>query len=253
MKASVARFCGLSETYHKYRPHYPAHIVETLIEEAGLTKNSVIADIGSGTGLSCLPFLDNGNLVYGIEPNPEMRKIAGESLKNYPNFLQLPGTAENPGLPSSSIDFIFAGQALHWFDLQKCKKPLKEVAKKGGWFVIVWQERNVSTDFMEELEQMINEYSIDYNKVDHKNIDTKKLKSFFHPHSFEEKVFPYEQEFDLEGLKGRLLSCSYLPFNADKPGYDQMIKKIEEIFEKHKQDGKVTIPYHCKMYYGKFN
>jgi len=71
------RFSSRVENYIKYRPGYPNEVIETLRSECGLTSGSIIADVGSGTGILTEMFLRNGNTVYGIEPNREMREAAG--------------------------------------------------------------------------------------------------------------------------------------------------------------------------------
>src|SRR5437763_11708659 len=47
----TTRFSTRVADYARHRPGYPAQIVETLQRECGLTRDSVIADIGCGTGL----------------------------------------------------------------------------------------------------------------------------------------------------------------------------------------------------------
>ncbi|MCI0339308.1 MAG: class I SAM-dependent methyltransferase, partial [Acidobacteria bacterium] len=79
MSDVTQRFSTRVENYIKYRPGYPKEVIETLKAECGLTPDSVIADIGSGTGILAKMFLQNGNPVYGVEPNREMRE-AGEKL-----------------------------------------------------------------------------------------------------------------------------------------------------------------------------
>ena len=69
MKDTVERFSNRVENYVKYRPHYPPAVLELFRNEMGLTPDSLIADIGSGTGISSELFLKNGNTVYGVEPN----------------------------------------------------------------------------------------------------------------------------------------------------------------------------------------
>ena len=61
MSDTVERFSNRVENYVKYRPHYPPEILELFRDEMNLEKNSVIADIGSGTGISAKLFLENGN------------------------------------------------------------------------------------------------------------------------------------------------------------------------------------------------
>ncbi len=77
MNKATERFTVTVQDYVKYRPSYPDDVLQLLISECGLTKEKVIADVGSGTGFLAKLLLDNGNLVYGIEPNVAMRE-AGE-------------------------------------------------------------------------------------------------------------------------------------------------------------------------------
>ncbi|MBS0350946.1 MAG: class I SAM-dependent methyltransferase, partial [Proteobacteria bacterium] len=71
------RFTDTVENYIKYRPLYPPEMYPFLVEHCGLTQAQTIADIGSGTGFLSKLFLDQGHIVYGVEPNDAMR-LAGE-------------------------------------------------------------------------------------------------------------------------------------------------------------------------------
>ncbi|MBA7619377.1 putative methyltransferase [subsurface metagenome] len=110
------RFSSRVENYIKYRPSYPLEIIDFLIEKKTLPEDTVIADIGSGTGILTKVFLDNGNQVYGVEPNKDMREAAEKFLQGYTNFSSLEGSAETTGLEENCIDLIIAGQSFHWFD-----------------------------------------------------------------------------------------------------------------------------------------
>ena len=112
----VNRFTGRAEAYSKYRPTYPQEIIDILNAQIGFNKDKIVADVGSGTGILTKIFLDNGNRVFGIEPNDEMRSFAEKNLSRYDNFVSMNQSAENTGLSSNSIDLVTAGQALHWFD-----------------------------------------------------------------------------------------------------------------------------------------
>ena len=100
MNDTVTRFSNRVANYAKYRPGYPPEVLDLFRREMGLTQDSIIADIGSGTGLSTKPFL-NGNTVYGVEPNEAMRQAAEEYLKDFPRFSH-DRTAENTNLADSS-------------------------------------------------------------------------------------------------------------------------------------------------------
>src|SRR5437879_12659092 len=63
------RFSARVDNYIRYRPGYPPEALEGMRRECGLKPTSVIADIGSGTGLLAKLFLENGNPVFGLAPN----------------------------------------------------------------------------------------------------------------------------------------------------------------------------------------
>lgn len=65
---NTERFSNRVENYVRYRPHYPKEIIPFLESKLGLIKQSVVVDIGSGTGISSEIFLENGNTVYAVEP-----------------------------------------------------------------------------------------------------------------------------------------------------------------------------------------
>src|SRR5688572_20011810 len=94
MSNPITRFSSRAEAYAKYRPGYPFGVVEILESECGLTKDSVVADVGSGTGILTELLLKNGNRVFGIEPNEAMRVFAEETLKDYQRFESVDGSAE---------------------------------------------------------------------------------------------------------------------------------------------------------------
>ena len=85
----------------------------------------MVADIGSGTGISARPFLENGNTVYGVEPNEAMRAAAEEFLKDYPNFHSVEGRSDDTGLAAGSVDIVIAAQAFHWFDLETTRAGIR--------------------------------------------------------------------------------------------------------------------------------
>ena len=125
------RFSNRVENYLKYRPRYPAAIIPLLESECGLTPETLIADIGSGTGFMTEMFLRHGNRVIGVEPNAEMRSAGERLLTKYPKFSSVNATAEATALPDKSVDLIIAGQAFHWFYRQNTKIEFTRILKPG--------------------------------------------------------------------------------------------------------------------------
>ena len=132
---STKRFASRVENYIKYRPGYPAAILDLLKDKCGLSSASVVADIGSGTGILTELFLRNSHRVFAVEPNREMREAAERLLAQYPNFTSVSGTAEAATLKDQSIDFVTASQAFHWFDREQSRREFIRILKPGGWVV----------------------------------------------------------------------------------------------------------------------
>jgi len=252
MNDATQRFSNRVQNYLRYRPRYPAEILEVLKAECGLRATSVIADLGSGTGFLAELFLSNDNEVFGIEPNREMREAGEQLLRLYPKFTSVAATAEATTLPETSVDFITAGQAFHWFNRERCCTEFRRILRPGGWVVLVWNDRRTdSTPFLAEYEQLLRNYGTDYTKVDHKQIDTGVLHEFFRKDPIK-KAFPTFQQFDLPALKGRLLSSSYVP-DAGQPRHDEMLEVLQILFHTHQTGGKVVFEYDTLLYYSRLS
>jgi SAM-dependent methyltransferase len=237
------RFSNRVDDYVRFRPTYPAAVVDLLQSEAGLAPSSLIADIGSGTGISAKLFLDHGNTVFGVEPNREMRHAAEMSLDQYPRFRSVDARAEDTTLADHSVDFVVAGQAFHWFDRANCRIEFARILRPGGRVVLMWNNRFTdTTPFLREYEQLICDFAIDYRQVDHRQIDIPAITEFFTPCSFQFRSAPNHQLFDLVGLLGRIASSSYMPV-AGHPNHTRMVEAQERLFNQHQQNGRVEIQY----------
>lgn len=247
------RFSNRVDDYIKWRPGYPSGLLQTLKERCGLTDRSVIADIGSGTGILSELFLRNGNPVFGVEPNQAMREAAERLLTRYPRFQSITGRAEATSLADQSIDLLTAAQAFHWFDREQARREFLRVLRPGGWVVLVWNERDTcSTPFLTAYERLLQRYGTDYEEVDHRRVDEKALESFYGPGGYGSKVFPNRQEFDHDGLRGRLLSSSYVP-SVDDPRYQPMLAELSRIFQAYEMGNRVVFEYRTMVYWGKLD
>jgi ubiquinone/menaquinone biosynthesis C-methylase UbiE len=236
------------DNYVRYRPGYPAEIIDLLRAECGLSKDSVVADIGSGTGKLSELFVKAGCKVYGVEPNKEMRE-AGERMKSS-NFTSVNGTAEATTLPDRSADFITAGQAFHWFDHAKCRPEFLRILKPGGWLVIIWNDRRSdTTPFLADYERLLAEFGTDYSEASHRRTDKPEVIRAFFGKEPRFKNYHHIQLFDFEGIKGRLLSSSYAP-DVGHPKYEVMMVALRKIFDARQENGKVAFEYDTHVYYG---
>lgn len=248
---STERFSSRAENYVRYRPGYPAGILELLRERFGLTAGAVVADAGSGTGTLSRVFLENGNRVFGVEPNAEMRRAGERLLGGYEWFTSVDATAENTSLAGSSVDFVTAGQAFHWFDPERARGEFVRILKPGGRVVLVWNaRRKEGGGFPAAYERLLETHGTDYSEVSHgRRGSPEEVRRFFAPGAVEEFVFENAQVFDFEGLKGRLLSSSYVPGEGE-PGCAAMLADLADVFGEYQENGTVTVEYATRVYVG---
>src|SRR5712692_3268134 len=174
------RFSNRVADYVRYRPGYPAAVLELLRAECGLRPEHAIADIGSGTGLLSELFLKNGNRVLGVEPNQKMRGGGEEYLHPYPGFTSVSGSAEATTLANASVDFVTAGQAFHWFDPAAARREFARILTPGGWVAILWNDRRLEEkQLTRDYEELQERFGIDYKRVKDAYLEMHRISNFF--------------------------------------------------------------------------
>lgn len=245
------RFSDRVEDYVRYRPGYPEAIVGLLESECGLERGSPVADVGSGTGLLARLLLDHGYAVFGIEPNAAMREAGERCLTGHQAFTSIDGSAEATGLAEESVALVVAGQAFHWFDRTASRAELRRILRPPGWTALIWNERRKDGNaFLTGYERLLLRWGTDYRDVDHSRIGPAELAPFFSPDPVREAVFENRQQLDLDGLRGRLLSSSYVPAPG-RPGHERLLAEMKELFDQHHESGRVTLEYATRVFYGR--
>src|SRR5687768_10513375 len=245
---SRARFSSRVDAYVKYRPGYPSAVMEMFRREMKLTRSSVIADVGSGTGISAEPFLRAGCTVFCVEPNADMRAAAERSLARYAGFRSVDGSAEATTLADRSVDLVLCAQAFHWFDRDRARAEFARVLRPGGFVALVWSARKkTGSAFLEGYEALLHRFGTDYARVDHEALTDDDIRAFLGP-AMRRDSFPNEQRFDLEGLRGRIESSSYTQA-AGQPGHAELMAGLDTLFAETATDGRVAFEYSTEVYW----
>lgn len=244
------RFTDRVTDYKKYRPGYPVELVSFLEAKCLLTNNSVITDIGSGTGIFSRILLEKGFAVIAVEPNDAMRKQAENDLRQFENFKSINEGAEELPFENESIDLITVAQAFHWFDREKCRHEFRRVLKPEGHAALIWNERLNNTPFLIDFELLLKDFLKEYKFVDHKNVSIDVINDFFSPNKVEIVKYPINQAFGLQDYIGRVLSSSYAPKYGTPEG-KVFIEELTGLFNKHNRDGIIEFKYDSTLYLGK--
>jgi SAM-dependent methyltransferase len=245
------RFTGRVESYRRFRPGYPAAIVDLLRRECALNSDSTVADIAAGTGLLTEVFLAAGFAVAAVEPNDEMRAACAALKPHYPKLRVLEGTAEATDLPDHSIDLVTVAQAMHWFDLPRARAEFVRILKPGGWCAVLYNNRRLGGDpFHDGYERLLLELGIDYTAVKQQHVGRKRLAQFFSPSPMQCATLPNSQALSLEAIEGRILSSSYMP-QPGHPRFDAMRLAIERLFAETQANGTVRMDHDSVVCYGR--
>ena len=247
------RFSGLGEFYAQNRPSYPQTFMDYLFSSVGMKEGSVIADIGSGTGILTQQLLDMGcGEVFAVEPNADMRNVAENNLKGYlPKFKSIAASAENTGLSSHSVDYVTVAQAFHWFDRELFKKECKRILKANGKVVLVWNFRDDSTEVILKYDMIHRQHCPTYVE----NASGLKAKGYeqnladFFTGEFEMKEFRNDLTFDKQSFIGRSRSSSYALKETDK-GYEEYIAALIKLFDEYSQKGLLILPNRARSFAG---
>jgi SAM-dependent methyltransferase len=246
---SKQRFSNRVEDYVRYRPRYPAEVIDILATEAGLQPAAIVADIGSGTGFSAELFLRNGNRVIGVEPNRQMRLAAEDLLASYANFRSVDASAEATTLADGSVDFVIAGQAFHWFDRTAALREFARILRSGGKVALMWNVRRLdSTPFLRAYDELLTRLGTDYLTARCEGMEDQTIGEFFGPSYLKRSIYNF-QDFDFAGLRGRLLSSSYVPA-AGEPNHAEILAGLREVFDAHAVEGRVRLEYDTQVYFG---
>lgn len=248
MTDSYSKFSRVVQDYVRYRPRYPRQLITLLENNCQLTSDSIIADIGSGTGLLAERFLENGNLVYGVEPNPDMQEAAEVYLKEYPQFKRVDATALATTLPSQSVDVITAGQAFHYFHDMPTRQEFLRILKPTGWLVLVWNlPSNHGTAFGNAFEQIWRRYISAEEQF--RNRQRPSYIDEFYGENPITVSLRNVQNCDLQKLKGRFFSASRAPA-PESPQHASMLADLETLFDDQQVDGIVKIEYDLQVILG---
>jgi ubiquinone/menaquinone biosynthesis C-methylase UbiE len=250
--STLGYFTGLAKVYADCRPTYPREAIDAILN--GPTPPLTIADIGCGTGISSrlLASARPDAKVIGVDPNEDMlgqARLERSAAAHGSTIDYQIGTGENTGLADLSVDVVVCAQSFHWFDAPAALREFHRILKPyPGRLALVWNVRDDRDSFTAAYGDIVRRAQEDAERRgrsvgrDHHGDPT--IGGLFG--NAATRVFTNAQELDLDGLLGRIRSASYFP-KQDNPLRSALEMALQQQFERHQRDGRVSLNYRTEV------
>ncbi|MFF6787239.1 methyltransferase domain-containing protein [Streptomyces sp. NPDC012510] len=134
----------MAEYYAEFRRGYPSEVFDALQEVFELSEADVVLDLGCGTGQLALPFASRVRSVVGVDPEPDMLRLASvaagdQGIRNATWILgadtDVPALGALMGERSLALTVI--GQALHWMQHDELFRAVSPLLRVGGGIAVI--------------------------------------------------------------------------------------------------------------------
>ena len=231
---TISRFDDYVDLYDKYRLKYNIDVINNVIK---LIKSDIdissIVDIGAGTGILTRQLLKyKFNNYYAIEPN---KKMQDKSIKRDINkkITHINDVSNKTNIKTSSIDVVFVGTAIHWFEPKKTLKEFKRILKKNGYLVILTS--GYTGAIGEDLHILFQKYKKHRCKTERYRSGLTNYSNQFYTIISRKPI-----KFSIDKFVGLELSMSTAPKQTDSY-YQDFVQNLKKIFKKYSTNGILVV------------
>ena len=242
---STTIFSSKAEKYAKYRWKYASDCIQAIVKVTCISRDSVVADIGAGTGILTKEFVGLVKRVYAVEPNPEMRTILTKELEYSPACQVVDGSAEATTLVGNSIDLVAVAQAIHWFEPVAARQEFYRILKPGGWLAIC---RNYGTDHA--LGKAVSDIYPAEKDTEGWMVGKSTPTSFyFCGEDYIKREYPFRVQAGWAEFLGALGTASYAPEEGSDI-YADFERKAKQVFDRFSSNGLMEQTGITELYLG---
>lgn len=239
-------YTSLAKAYLK-RPEYSATALDKAFGTAGFKKGSHICDVGAGVAHLTIPMLERGFTVDAVEPNDEMRRYGVERTNQSPSVKWFEGTGEDTTRPSATYEGVTFGSSFNVMDRSKALLEVKRIAKPSGWFVCMWNHRDLEDPLQAKVEQVISNAVDNYNYGTRREDQSDVIKN---SGLFNEVISiqgPVTHKISVEDYVEAWRSHATLHRQAGER-FKDLIVKIEDVCRQNVKNGVLNVPYTTRLW-----
>ncbi len=139
------------------RPSYAAAVIDAMLKITSSSSTEKICDVGAGVAHLTIMLAERAKTVVAIEPNTAMRNLGIKRTSNFPRVTWFEGTGESTGQLSNCFDMVTFGSSFNVCDRELALEETARILKPGGWFICLWNNRNLNDPIQAEIENIIKE------------------------------------------------------------------------------------------------
>jgi SAM-dependent methyltransferase len=131
------RYRTAAQHYLAGRPAYAPALIRRVVQLCGLDASHRLLDLGCGPGILALAFVPFVRQVVGVDPEPEMLRIAQDEAARAGREIEFrQGSSQDLDASFGTFRAAVIGRAFHWMDRQDALRRLDAVIEPGGAVVL---------------------------------------------------------------------------------------------------------------------
>ncbi len=237
-----------ADAYERGRPSYPPDAVAWLVDSLWVDAASTVVDLAAGTGKLTRLLAPTGAWIVAVEPVDEMREVLRAAQ---PDVAAVAATAEALPFAGASVDAVTVAQAFHWFDADAAFAELARVLRPGGRVGLIWNARDRSVDWVDQLWSIMDEVEKRAPWREHDRWSDAALgdRAAFGP--LHEATFRHEQHVAPATIRERFASVSHVAV-LPEARRQEVLDEIDAVLAAHPDTAgrdELAIPYRVDAYW----
>ncbi|MBM1218696.1 methyltransferase domain-containing protein [Ponticoccus sp. SC2-23] len=155
-------YTGLAKAYIN-RPDYSDAAIDAVLAIASPPSGQQVIDLGAGVAHLTLKLAERGLDVLALEPNAEMRRYGTERTEHLPKVTWKEGVMQATGLPDASFPLTTYGSSFGVTDRIDTLRESARLLADGGWFVCMFNHRDLTDPLQTRIEGIITAHVPDYD------------------------------------------------------------------------------------------